>query len=208
MEDMNLFEAMYTQLGITRYRPDPVPREVIDKIIEAATQAPSGGNRQHWEFIAITDPEIIAQVGNVYREVWLESMGAQPQPDEKPAYSTARYLANHMPEVPAMILACVDHDKGYLPTPPGQSINTGSYASSIWPAAQNLMLAARAMGLGTRLTTAFLRGEERIRDILGVPDNVEMVMLTPLGYPRGSFGSVRRVPAAEVTSYNRYGNRE
>ena len=208
MEDMNLFEAMYTQLGITRYRPEPVPREVIDKIIEAATQAPSGGNQQHWEFIAITDPAVIAQVGNVYREVWLESMGAQPRPDETPVYSSARYLANHMPEVPAMILACVDHDKGYVPRTPGQPTNAGLYASSIWPAAQNLMLAARAMGLGTRLTTAHLRGEQRIKDILGIPDNVETVMLTPLGYPRGSFGSMRRLPASEVTSYNRYGNRE
>ena len=207
MEDMNLFEAMYSQLSITRFRPDPVPKEAIDKIIEAATQAPSGGNQQHWEFIAITDPEVVAQVGNVYREVWLAQMGAQPRPDESLVYRAARYLANHMPEVPAMILACVDHNKGYAPRTRGQPMNTGFYASSIWPAAQNLFLAARALGLGTRLTTAHLRGEQRIKDILGIPDHVETVMLTPLGYPRGSFGPVRRQPAAEVTSYNRYGNR-
>ena len=208
MEDMNLFEAMYSQLGITRYRPDPVPKEAIDKIIDAATQAPSGGNRQHWEFIAITEPEVIAQVGNVYREVWLERMGPQPGPDETPAYRSARYLANHMPEVPAMIMACVDHDQGYVPRSPGQPIDKGLYGSSIWPAAQNLFLAARALGLGTRLTTAHDRGEQRIKDILGIPDHVETVMLTPLGYPRGSFGPMRRRPAKEVTSYNRYGNRE
>ena len=67
---------------------------------------------------AITEPEVIAQVGNVYREVWLERMGAQPGPDETPAYRSARYLANHMPEVPAMIMACVDHDQGYVPRTP------------------------------------------------------------------------------------------
>ena len=115
MEDMNLFEAMYSQRSITRFRPDPVPKEAIDKIIEAATQAPSGGNLQHWEFIAITDPEVIAQVGNLYREVWLAQMGAQSGPDESPVYRAARHLANHMPEVPAMIVACVDHSKGYAP---------------------------------------------------------------------------------------------
>jgi len=68
-------------------------------------------------------------------------------------------------------------------------------------------LAARALGLGTRLTTAHIRGEQRVKDILGIPDHVETVMLTPLGYPRGNFGPTQRKPAAEVTSYNRYGNR-
>ncbi len=208
MTEIGLFETMYSQRSITRYRPDPVPKEAIDKIIEAATQAPSGGNQQHWEFIAITDPEVVAQVGSVYREEWLGVMGAEPSPDETPVYRAARYLANHMPEVPAMILACVDHDKGYVSRSPGEPIATGAYASSIWPAIQNLFLAARALGLGTRLTTVHVRGEKRIKEILGIPEHVETVMLTPVGYPRGSFGPVRRSPAEEVTSYNRYGNRE
>ena len=208
MEDMDLFEAMYSQRSFTRFRPDPVPKEAIDKIIEAATRAPSGANRQHWEFIAITDPDVVAQVGNVYREVWLGLMGHEPRPDETPVYRAARYLANHMPEVPAMGLACVDHSQGYAAHNPGEPIDSGKYASSIWPAIQNLFLAARALGLGTRLTTAHLRGEQRVKDILGIPEHVETVMLTPLGYPRGNFGPTQRRPTAEVTSYNRYGNRE
>ena len=209
MEDLSLFEAMYSQRSFTRFRPDPVPREAIDRIIDAATKAPSGGNRQHWEFIAITDPETVAQVGGVYRDVWLGMMGHEPGPDETPVYRAARHLANHMPEVPAMVLACVDHSQGYGARNPGEPITPGMYASSIWPAIQNLFLAARALGLGTRLTTAHLRGgEQRIKDILGIPDYVETVMLTPLGYPRGGFGPTQRRPAAEVTSYNRYGNRE
>ena len=208
MEDMDLFEAMYSQRSFTRFRPDPVPREAIDRIIDAATKAPSGGNRQHWEFIAITDPAVVAQVGAVYRDVWLGLMGPEPGPDETPVYRAARYLANHMPEVPALILACVDHNKGYANRNPDDPIVPGIYASSIWPAIQNMFLAARALGLGTRLTTAHLRGgEQRIKDILGIPDHVETVMLTPLGYPRGGFGPTQRQPAAEVTSYNRYGNR-
>ena len=208
MEDMNLFDAMYSQRGITRFRPDPVPKEAINKIIEAATQAPSGGNRQHWEFIAITDPDIVAQVGGVYRDVWLGQMGQEPGPDETPVYRNARYLANHMPDVPAMILVCVDHSQGYIPSNAGEPVVAGLYASSIWPAIQNLFLAARALGLGTRLTTAHGRGEQRIKDILGIPDHLETVMLTPVGYPRGNFGPLQRRPASEVTSYNRYGNRE
>ena len=206
MDDMDLFEAMYSQRSFTRFRPDTVPKEAIEKIIDAAIRAPNGGNRQPWQFIAITDPEIIALVGGVYKDVWLSAMGHEAPPGETPAYKTARYLAHHMPEVPAMILICVDH-LGTSPTTEGKPFIRGSQASSVWPAAQNLFLAARALGLGTRLTTAHLRGEQRVKDILGIPDHVETVMLTPLGYPRGNFGTAQRKPAAEVTSHNRYGNR-
>ena len=101
---------------------------------------------------------------------------------------------------------CVDHG-ATSSTAEGEPFVRGSQASTIWPAAQNLFLAARALGLGTRLTTAHVREEQRIKDILGIPEHVETVMLTPLGYPRGSFGPVQRRPASEVTSYNRYGNR-
>ncbi len=206
MADIDVFEAMHSQRSFTRFRPDPVPREAIDKIIDAATKAPNGGNRQPWEFIAITDPEVIAQVGGVYKDVWLNAQGHEAPPDEPPAYKAARYLANHMPEAPALILMCVDHS-GTSSTAEGEPFVRGSQASTIWPAAQNLFLAARALGLGTRLTTAHVRGEQRVKDILGIPDHVETVMLTPLGYPRGNFGPVQRRPASEVTSYNRYGNR-
>ena len=212
MSDVGLFEAIYSQRSFTRYKWDPVPREAMDKVIEAATQAPSGGNRQPWEFIAITDPEVISQVGNVYKEEWLKLLGSEPAPDESPAYRAARYLANHIPEVPAMILVCVDHGNpatGAVSQAPkgGDAFVRGSQASPIWPAIQNLFLAARAPGLGTRLTTVHIRGEARVREILEIPDHVETVMLTPLGYPSGDFGPVVRRPASEVTSYNRYGNR-
>ena len=206
MEDIGLFEAMYSQRQTTRYRPDPVPKDAIDKIIDAAIRAPSGGNTQPWEFVVITDPDLVAKVGGIYRDVWL---AARPEtsPDEPPVYRAARYLANHMPEVPALILVCVDHTRGSAPYTPGQPIEPGQYASSIWLAMQNIFLAARALGLGTRLTTAHLRGEDRIKQLLGIPVHVETVALIPLGYPRGKFGPTDRRPATEVTSYNRYGNR-
>ncbi len=206
MADIDVFEAIHSQRSFTRFRPDPVPREAIDKIIDAATKAPNGGNRQPWEFIAITDPEVIAQVGGVYKDVWLNAQGHEAPPDEPPAYKAARYLANHMPEAPALILMCVDHG-ATSSTADGEPFVRGSQASTIWPAAQNLFLAARALGLGTRLTTAHVRGEQKVKDILGIPEHVETVMLTPLGYPRGNFGPVQRRPASEVMSYNRYGNR-
>ena len=206
MQEIGLFEAIYSQRSTTRYKPDPVPRGAIEHIIDAATKAPSGGNQQPWEFIVITEPEVIAQVGHLYHEMELEFLAERSDADDSPVYRAARYLSEHMHEVPAMILACVNHGS---PSTSGQAgaFVRGSQASSIWPAVQNLFLAARALGLGTRLTTAHLRGEQRLKDILGIPDHVETVMLTPLGYPRGGFGPTQRRPSAEVTSYNRYGNR-
>ena len=205
MQEIGLFEAIYSQRSTTRYKPDPVPRGAIEHIIDAATKAPSGGNNQPWEFIVITDPEVIAQVGKVYHEMELEFLAARPDADQSPVYRAARYLGEHMHEVPAMILACVNHG-GSAPAD-AQPFVRGSQAASIWPAVQNMFLAARALGLGTRLTTAHLRGEQRIKDILGIPDHVETVMLTPLGYPRGGFGPTQRRPSAEVTSFNQFGNR-
>ena len=207
MEEMGLFEAMHSQRQITRYKPDPVPREAIEKILEAATRAPSGGNTQPWHFVAITDRQLIARIGQIYRELWLGARGATSPAGESPVYRAARYLARHMPEAPAMILICVDHSRGSAPLTPGQPIQRGRYASSIWLAVQNLFLAARALGLGTRLTTTHLGREAEIKALLGIPDHVETVALTPLGYPRGKFGPTSRRPLAEVTSYNRWGKR-
>ena len=204
MEQMGLFEAMFSQRQITRFKPNPVPREAIEKIIEAAIKAPSGGNTQPWHFVAITDPGLISRIGEIYKELWLGARRSQAEPGETTVYRAARYLANHMPEVPAMILICADHSANYTP---GQPIERGRHASSIWLAVQNLFLAARALGLGTRLTTTHIRREQEIKDMLVIPDYVETVALTPIGYPRGRFGPTDRKPAAEVSSYNRWGSR-
>ena len=122
MEQMGLFEAMFSQRQITRFKPDPVPREAIEKIIEAAIKAPSGGNTQPWHFAAITDPGLISRIGEIYKELWLGARRSQAEPGEPTVYRPARYLANHMPEVPAMILICADHSANYTP---GQPIERG-----------------------------------------------------------------------------------
>ena len=207
MDNIGVFEAIYSQRQFTRYKPDLVPREAIDKIIDAATKAPSGGNTQPWHFIAITERDLIEKIGGLYRDLWLGAMGATPPPGEPPAYTSARYLANHMPEVPAMILVCADHTMGTVPYIKGYPIERGRYASSLWLAVQNLFLAARALGLGTRITTTHLREEQKVKDWLGIPDHVETLCLTPLGYPRGRFGPTDRIPSADVSSYNRFGEK-
>jgi len=207
MDEVSLFEAVYSQRQFTHYRSDPVPREALQKIVDAATKAPSGANRQPWEFIIIDDRDLIATVGTIYRDVWLETWGAEPKPGESAAHGQARYLAQNMPRVPAMILVGVDRGRGSAPAEASADAVRGSEGSSIWLAVQNLFLAARALGLGTRLTTAHLRREQAVKDALGIPSHIETVTLVPVGYPQGHFGPAARRPAAEVTSYNRYGQR-
>ena len=89
-EDIGVLEAIYSQRQITRYRRDPVSREDIEKIIDAAIRAPSGGNTQPWHFIAITDRDLIEKVGGLYKDVWLGAQGAEPRPDEPPATPGSR----------------------------------------------------------------------------------------------------------------------
>src|SRR6266568_284898 len=100
MNEIGLFEAIYSQLQITHYRRDPVPIELIEKVIDAATMAPNGNNGQCWEFVVITEPTLVERVGTIYREEWLDMMGRTPPPDESSAHRDARHLAEHMPEVP------------------------------------------------------------------------------------------------------------
>jgi nitroreductase len=181
--------------------------EAIHAILEAATKAPSGSNLQPWEFIVITDRELIKKVGEFYREVWLDTMGRVPKSDEDPTHRAARHLAHHMTEVPAMILVCVDHLRAWGSYQPGDPIVRDRNAASIWPAVQNLFLAARGLGLGTRLTRVHVHREDELRTILKIPEHVETVCLTPVGYPREPFSAPRRRPAGEFTSYNEFGNR-
>lgn len=205
-DQIGLFEAIYSQRQITRYKPDPVPQGALEHIIDAATKAPNGGNTQPWEFVVINDPVLVRQLGELYKNTWLDAMGWEPSPSESRVYRHARYLAHHMPEVPSMIVVCADHSRG-SGYQPGQPIERGRHAASIWPAVQNLFLAARALGLGTRITTVLNRQEGAVRQLLGLPEYAEMICLTPVGYPQGDFGPTTRRPAAEVTSINGWGNR-
>lgn len=206
-EQFDLFEAIYSQRQITRYKTDPVPAAAIQRMIAAAVRAPNGGNTQPWEFVVVNDPDTLRRLGKLYKTTRLDAMGWEPAATESRVYRQARYLAHHMPEAPAMIVVCADHSRGsgYQAEQP---IERGRHAASVWPAIQNLFLAGRALGLGTRITTVLNRKEDEVREILGLPEYVEMVCLTPVGYPRGSFGPTNRRLPAEVTSFNRWGFRD
>lgn len=199
---MELFEAIHSQRAIRRFNNEPVPDELVRKILDAAIRAPSGGNRQPWSFIVVTDTDVKRELGRLYKESWvqggLSKMAGDSDPSTARVYTSAQYLADRMGEAPVLVLACIETGVG------DTSITTGS---SIYPAVQNLMLAARALSLGTVLTTIHKGREAEVKALLGIPANVETAALIPMGFPGegARFGPTRRVPVDEVAHRDRWG---
>jgi nitroreductase len=192
----SLLELMSTQRAMRHFLPDPVPAEVLECIVRAATYAPSGKNTQPWAFVMITDAELRRQIGDLYREAWYETMPPMlTAPPASGAEARARedweYLGSHMADAPALALVCTTASGGALAS-----------AGSIFPAIQNLLLAARAYGVGGCLTTVHRARDAQIKALLGIPDSVDTVALIPLGYPSRVFGPVRRKPVGEVLHLN------
>ena len=194
-----LGEAMFTQRAIRRFRPDPIPDDVMRDIMEAAIRAPNGGNRQPWHFLVIKDPDVRLELGELYKEAWWakrKDEGINGPEDIAPGKSSQRSamrLSGEFASAPVVVMICA------LTNSPG---GTGS----VIPAAQNLLLAARSFGVGGTITTLHSQVDERARRLFGVPDTAQIVYCIPLGYPRGRFGSVQRKPLEEVCSVDRWGN--
>ncbi len=201
--EISLFEAIHTQRAIRRFTDEPVSDEAIQRILEAAVRAPSGRNTQPWRFIVIRDTATKQRIGEYYRLACEEAgIGQEPIPGlSKKVNDSVTHLAFHMGEAPVLVLACYEYLNEGAVGP--STLLTGS---SIYPAVQNLLLAARALGLGTSLTTVHSMFEDEIRDLLGIPSNVQTAALIPLGYPSPEerFGGSRRRPVAEVTYFDRW----
>jgi nitroreductase len=195
---MSIGEAMFSQRSIRRFRPEPISIEDVRLILEAAVKAPSGGNRQPTRLIVLNDPQVIKEFGALYREAWWAKRRDEQRPwtsreqipaEDRGSVAAAR-LADEIQDAPCIVLA--------LSTGKGQ-------ASSVMPGVQNLMLAARALGIGSVPTTLHAQVLERVYALLGIPDDMEFHLCIPLGYPRGKFGPTQRRSTAETTYLNRWG---
>ena len=200
-DEIGLFEAMYSQRAIRYFKPDPVPDELIHKLIEAGTKAPSGGNRQGWKFLVIRDQATKDIIADYYEQGWEHAYGsANPNPStlQPRVRRSADHLAHTMADVPVLLMACIEHDGG--PSTLGRG-------GSIFPSVQNILLAARALGLGSCLTSLHKRYEDEIKDLLDIPDNVETVALLPIGFPADNarYGLTRREPVEDVTFREKWG---
>ncbi len=205
---MELAEAMTTQRAVRRVKRDPVDEELLKKILGLAIKAPTGGNQQNWEWIVVRDPEVKAALAKQYRSAWKVYGGAgrrvkRDEPKMLRNIEAVQWQVDHFTEIPVVIVACLR--QGWIPKFPW--IYRSSRYGSIYPAVQNLLLAARAEGLGAALTTLPLWNRIAAHRILGLPPDVEPIAVVPLGWPIGKYGPTTRRPVEEVTSIDRFGNR-
>jgi len=223
--EIGLFEAIYSARALRRLKPDPVPDEIITRVLDAAIRASSAGNAQNWAFVVVRDAQLRRRLGAIYRkasDIASEIYKARGRPahmseDQYRRFMTSgAYLWDHMGDAPVLLLPCLRE----RPPPPRetlpaavQAIYAGELAyerrirgASIYPAVQNIILACRAFGLGTVITTNHLRCEDEVNALLRLPADVSTYALMPIGYPEGKFGPLARKPVGEVAYADRWGN--
>jgi len=207
--DMPLEDAMLTQRAIRRLKPDPVDDALVLKLIELALKAPTGSNAQNWEFIVVRDAAVKAKLARYNRQAWniYGSIGrrmVERRGDVKMGkiLDAVQWQAEHFEEIPVLVIACL---RGMTPVWPPSA--AASVYASIFPAVQNLLLAARAAGLGAALITLPLWSRFLARRALGLPWNIAPCAVIPLGWPKGKYGPTTRRPVGEVVSLDRFGNR-
>ena len=211
MADLSLHEAIFTTRSMRHLKSDPVPREDLEYILEAATMAPSAGNLQMWSFVVVTEAAQRQKLAAAYREVGRQYIRdgvlADPNTDDdrRRVYGKALHNVEHLDEAPVIIVACLT-----LPCPDDAAVASGFFGS-IYPAIQNLLLAARSRGLGSVLLT--LATEQSpiapvehpgVREILDLPEGVESVALIPIGYPQGNWGRPWRNPWQDCSHWERW----
>lgn len=208
--DMSLQEAMSTQRAVRRVLPDPVDDAIVLRCIELALKAPTGSNGQNWEFVVVRDPQVKAALAARYREAWAlyGRAGKAAAGDDESMAKILRavdWQVTHFEQIPVLVVACLRGSR--MPLVPMPPVAVSSYYGSIYPSVQNLLLAARAMGLGASLITLPLWSTTIARRILDLPVTVQPACIVPLGWPRGRYGPTTRRPVGEVVHLDRYGNR-
>jgi len=222
MREMTLFEGIRTLRAVREFTDEPVSDEAIRTMLDLAVCAPSGGNRQPWHFVVVRDSAARRVIRDHYLEVfrrYRQGVIRQAQSGHPAAQAqVARWersgspdaFAESLDRIPCLILVCLDRERLGLQAQ-GQGLGLSEPATaptayaSIYPAVQNLLLAAHGLGLGAVLTTLHLPHEAEIKTLLGIPEPVQTVALVPLGHPRRKHGPPRRIPAAERTHWERWG---
>jgi nitroreductase len=208
---MPLLDAMMTQRAIRRVKPDPVDDAIVLKCIELGLRAPTGSNGQNWEFIVVKDQRVKDKLGKRYRRGWslYGAMGERAAKGDESMLKILRsvkWQVEHFSEIPVLVIPCLRGGMRlpYVPTP---FVGETSYFGSIYPSVQNLLLAARAMGLGASLITMPLMSVTAARKTLGLPLSVTPICVIPLGWPKGRYGPTTRKPVEEVVHLDSYGQR-
>ena len=199
-EDLPLLEGLRTTRAIRRLKPDPVPPALIRKICEAGTFAPSGGNRQPWVFIAVTEPERRAFLADCYRKVFFPYIRPAQQAAEDPEFPEAKrrniqaavWLAEHLHEAPVHLVVA------------GWTRRGEPQYQALFPAIQNILLACRAVGLGASLTTSHIGMQREVDEFLGLSKDTPSCALIPIGWPLGKYGTPPRKPVDDCLHFERF----
>ena len=209
-DQMGIFDVIYNCRAMRRIKPDPVPEETLVRLIDAANQAPSGSNQQNGRWIVVRDraqKEKLAELNRRVFEAYVSVGGGRPaslphQSDEKRErmVDAVRWQADHFADIPALIIACLQ-----VAVPIRDSFSAGAGAGgSSWPGVQNLLLAARALGLAATPTTFAIADRNAAREVLNLPEDIQPFCLIPVGYPIGKFGPVTRKPVSEIMRWDRW----
>ena len=215
MHDISLYQAMRTTRAVRRLRPDPIPDDVLRRVLEAATFAPSGGNRQAWRIIVVRDARLKQELATRQRGYWSAYASAgrsvaasMPETSRERTLKTLAagdYLAEHFHETPAILVVCFD-PRGLAITDAQLGRPSVVGGASIYPAVQNLLLACRAEGLGCVLTTLLCAAEAELGPLLGLPEPWATAAYVPIGYPVGAgHGPLSRKPVEQMVFKDRFG---
>ncbi|WP_419551388.1 nitroreductase family protein [Candidatus Poriferisodalis sp.] len=204
---IGLLEGLATTRAIRRYLPDPIPDEDLASILWHASRAPSGSNRQMFRFVVLRDgpsaQQVKALLGQSFRDGWnakrsgdgyAEGSGAADNSPKARMARTMQHFVDHFEETPVVILACLVRYRQ----------PTYAEGGSVYPAVQNLLLAARALGYGGVITGWHRDVEDELRELLGIPEGVAIHVTIPLGRPAGRHGPVRRRPLRELVYEDRW----
>jgi nitroreductase len=213
-----LLQAIRTTRAIRRFTDEPVTDDELWTILDAAQRGPSGGNVQPWQFLVLTEPEAKAAVGDVYRRAYdryeavlLASLPPFRSDDDQASFlrsaRASRHLAEHMATAPAIVCVLVPVGLDLTLHDDDGPLDIGQIWASVYPAVQNLLLAARALGIGGTLTTVARVLHDELRAATGIPDRYELAAMVPLGRPKGTFSVPRRRPVAGVAHWNRWGEK-
>ena len=196
-ESSDFFSVVRTQRAQRAFTAEPVPDDLVERVLEAATYAPSAENTQPWVFIVVRDDTARGRIGELNRQAW-EGGGrdfSRPRLSPEVFAKVEAGATGGIADAPVLIVVCGDASRCV----------EAVLESSVWPAVQNLLLAAHALGLGSALTTITTVFGDEMRSLLALPDHVRALGVVPLGWPARQLGPPRRAPVAEKTFRERYG---
>ena len=207
-EAMSLFDTIYHCRAMRKLDTKPVPQELLIKLVDAANQAPSGSNMQSGRWLIVQDADVKMELAKLNRAgvtdyigPMIENPGSLPHQDQEKRtrmMKSVLWQMEHLHEIPALIIACMEFGVK------ADAMMMARGGGSIWPGIQNLLLAARALGLGAAPTTLALQDQAAVAKVLNLPETMGAFCLIPVGYPLGKFGAVTRKPLSEILRFDQW----